>query len=691
MTAERDEPAAEERPAPGEGSDQGRRRPSRNVILGVVVVALAVAVGGTAIAQQAEPEQADGPTAGNTTTVSRRDLADTKTIDGTLELGDSIQLSAPAGGTLTAAAAEGVVLERGDIVLVVSDEPTDVERATMNQQVAAARAQLATANVGLDTVNNGASPADLASAESQLSQAQLAVQRLLDPASPADIAAARAQVAQAEESLADLTGGASNAEITAASAQVTQAQANAASTQNSRTMAWTALVNAQSAYCTHPSPPVDACLPSDIPLGAADAAALADAVKAAAEAADPDAIVGVSQGLLTADASYTSAQAAYTSALAAVQSAQDALSRLLAGPSPAAVDAAEAALAQSRDNLDRLLAGPDELEIRSAQANVAAAQARMDALAAGASGADRSQAQASVESARASLTAATTQAAAMVDGATPTIVLYGGQPIWRALSTASTPGRDVAQLETNLVALGFDAGGALKPDETFDELTAAAVSAWQESLGLEATGEVRLGAVVFVPGPVQAGALAPGVQVGGQVLPASPVLTVTAAATVIDTVAESGVTETVVPGQRVVASLPVEDRSLVALGDAVTVELPDRSEVMAEVTSIGSVPITDPTGAASYVEVMLSLSEDVSDVWTGAAVDVSIVSELAEGVLSVPVTALLALVEGGYAVETTTATGTGTTLIGVEVGMFADGFVEISGDGVTEGLEVRIP
>lgn len=684
MTAEQDD----ERPAAGAVPG----RPSRKTILTVVVVTLAVAVAGTALAQQADPEETDGTTAFNTTTVSRRDLAEVKTIDGTVELGDSIQLSAPAGGTLTAAAAEGVVLERGDIVLVVSDEPTDIERATMNQQLAAARAQVAAADAGLATVTEGASAADLASAESQLLQAQLAAERLLDPASPADIDTARAQVAQAEESLADLTGGASSAEITAASAQVTQTQANTTSTENARTMAWTALLNAQRAYCALASPPVDACLPADIPLGAADAAALAEAVKTATAAGSPAAsVVGVWQALLTADASYASAQAAHTSALAAVQSAADALDRLLAGPSPATVDAAEASVAQARENLERLLAGPDELEIGQAQANVAAAEARRDALVTGASSADRSQARASVESARASLSAATAQAASMLDGAIAAVVLYGGQPSWRALSTASAPGADIAQLETNLAALGF--AGDLRPDETFDDVTAAAVSAWQESLGLDPTGEVALGEAVFVPGPVQVQALAPGVQVGGEVMRASPVLAVTTVAAVIDIVTDSGVTETVMPGQRVVASLPAEDRSLVAAGDDVTVELPDRSEVTAEVTSIGSVPIADPTGAASYVEVTLSLSEDVSDVWTGAAVDVSIVSKLAEGVLSVPVTALLALVEGGYAVETvtTTATGTGTTLLGVEVGMFADGFVEISGDGITEGLEVRIP
>ena len=45
--------------------------------------------------------------------------------------------------------------------------------------------------------------------------------------------------------------------------------------------------------------------------------------------------------------------------------------------------------------------------------------------------------------------------------------------------------------------------------------------------------------------------------------------------------------------------------------------------------------------------------------------------------LAVPVRALLALAEGGYAVERVTATG--TELVPVELGAFADGYVQVTG------------
>ena len=48
-----------------------------------------------------------------------------------------------------------------------------------------------------------------------------------------------------------------------------------------------------------------------------------------------------------------------------------------------------------------------------------------------------------------------------VDGA-PITLFYGGTPEWRALFAGVTPGRDVAQLNRNLMALGYGAG--LSPD-----------------------------------------------------------------------------------------------------------------------------------------------------------------------------------------------------------------------------------
>ena len=57
--------------------------------------------------------------------------------------------------------------------------------------------------------------------------------------------------------------------------------------------------------------------------------------------------------------------------------------------------------------------------------------------------------------------------------------------------------------------------------------------------------------------------------------------------------------------------------------------------------------------------------------------------ETREGVLAVPVGALVALSEGGYAVQVATE-----GLVAVETGLFAKGLVEVTGDGVAEGIAV---
>ncbi len=189
---------------------------------------------------------------------------------------------------------------------------------------------------------------------------------------------------------------------------------------------------------------------------------------------------------------------------------------------------------------------------------------------------------------------------------------------------------------------------------------------------------MTLGSVLFVTGPSlvedQLAAL------GSTVNPGLPLLALTPT--------RSG--EDLLTTQRVVAELPLSDRSLLDVDSAVTLELPDGTEVSALVVDIGNVPLDGgPDGSESYVDVEIRPDEPIDEVWIGASIDVEVTAELAADALSVPVSALLALVEGGYAIEV--PDGDGTRLVGVETGMFADGFVEITGDGISEGLEVVIP
>jgi hypothetical protein len=62
---------------------------------------------------------------------------------------------------------------------------------------------------------------------------------------------------------------------------------------------------------------------------------------------------------------------------------------------------------------------------------------------------------------------------------------------------------------------------------------------------------------------------------------------------------------------------------------------------------------------------------------------VNFTAEVRRGVLAVPVGALIALREGGYALQLP-----GGKLVAAQTGMFAKGMVEVGGAGITSGLKV---
>jgi peptidoglycan hydrolase-like protein with peptidoglycan-binding domain len=250
-----------------------------------------------------------------------------------------------------------------------------------------------------------------------------------------------------------------------------------------------------------------------------------------------------------------------------------------------------------------------------------------------------------------------------VNGA-PTILLYGETPAWRTLAEG-VGGPDVEQLEANLDALGY--GDDLEIDETWDAATTAAVTAWQTDAGMAADGRVDLGEVVFEPDAVIIAGLEG--SRGGNAGPGAPVLRVTGTERVIT------------------ASLSASQRDGVEVGDTVEVELADGTLTDATVTEVDALPTTAQDGSQSYA-MRLTLDAAPADATDGPVI-LKLVRQQREDVLAVPVNALLALLEGGYAVERVTDAGT-TELVAVEVGLFADGWVEVRGE-VAAGDVVVVP
>ncbi|MDQ1697562.1 MAG: hypothetical protein QOJ03_2915, partial [Frankiaceae bacterium] len=95
----------------------------------------------------------------------------------------------------------------------------------------------------------------------------------------------------------------------------------------------------------------------------------------------------------------------------------------------------------------------------------------------------------------------------------------------------------------------------------------------------------------------------------------------------------------------------------------------------------------DGTGEAT-IDLEVALSSRRVTALDEAPVAVDIETSRADGVLNVPVDALLALAEGGYGVEI--VHGATTDIVSVEPGLFAQGRVEVAGE-IQAGDRVVVP
>lgn len=249
----------------------------------------------------------------------------------------------------------------------------------------------------------------------------------------------------------------------------------------------------------------------------------------------------------------------------------------------------------------------------------------------------------------------------------PVILLHGVLPAWRPFETGMEDGPDVRQLEENLAALGFF---DREPDEEFAWSTMNAIERWQEALALEETGRIDLGQVVFQPGDVRISSVESAV--GSQ---AGPVVMKVSSLT-----------------KRVEADLRLDDQALGVVGNKVEIQLPGGTTTAGTITDV-SVPVEKEANGEKSVVVPVGIAiDDPAAVGTlqRAAVTVGFPAEQRENVLYVPVEALIALDSETFGVEVRGPNGD-LTKIRVETGLFADGKVEISGTGITAGLDVVVP
>jgi membrane fusion protein, multidrug efflux system len=315
-------------------------------------------------------------------------------------------------------------------------------------------------------------------------------------------------------------------------------------------------------------------------------------------------------------------------------------------------------------------------------------------------------------------------------------LMYGSVPAYRTLKEGVSDGPDVAELNENLIDLGFDPYGAISDRGEFGDATAAAVRRWQGSEGLPETGKVELGRVAFAPGAQRVTAVhvslgedppggsgskgsagtepeakepsgektdskedskdSSGPKESAAKKPSGESEGKRSGEAAAAPMAVLGTTST---RQLVQLKLKASQQELAQVGEPAPVTLPNGSVVHGHLTNVGTVAESGESEKSKSgggeggseeptISVTLALDHPVAHL-DKAPVSVELVKSVRRGVLAVSAAALVATAGGGYAVE---ALKDGRRVeLAVTPGMFTDGYVQIEGRGVYAGLKITEP
>ena len=280
----------------------------------------------------------------------------------------------------------------------------------------------------------------------------------------------------------------------------------------------------------------------------------------------------------------------------------------------------------------------------------------------------------------------------------PVVLLYGSTPAYRTLS-AGASGADVADLNADLVALGYATSSQLSPmSASFGSATTTALEKLQADIGVNQNGTLALGQAVVEPTAVRVSSLS--AQLGGGTLTGQ-------------TVMQGSSTN-----RQVQVAVAASQQTDVAVGDTVTITLPNSQTTPGVISSVGTVATcpsnsgssgsssssatagTDTcssgsSGSSTTPTIIVDVTPSdpsATGTWDQAPVQVTITTASVPSALVVPVTALLARSSSSYAVEVVDPAGT-HHLVSVSLGLFddADGLVQVTGSGLAAGQKVVVP
>jgi hypothetical protein len=300
----------------------------------------------------------------------------------------------------------------------------------------------------------------------------------------------------------------------------------------------------------------------------------------------------------------------------------------------------------------------------------------------------------------------------------PVILMNGTTPAYRDLSPADTPGPDIKQLNRDLVKLGFNPDGIVVNGE-WQAATTAGVEEFQAAHHITETGTLTLGQIVFLPGPQLVGTLNATVGSGGSG-EGSNSSSNSSSSDSSNSSSNSGnpsgggsaqgIMQTSSTQLVATVDLDASKQNEAKVGEHVTVEMPNSTTVNGVISAVSPVAQsssdsgnsngnsasggnsdssnTGSSGSSSGATIPVTIRLKGHRSNTGldqAAVSVNFAQARAKNVLSVPVTALVATSGNSYAVQEANAS---RRLIPVTVGLFAAGYVQISGSGIYPGLQV---
>ena len=247
----------------------------------------------------------------------------------------------------------------------------------------------------------------------------------------------------------------------------------------------------------------------------------------------------------------------------------------------------------------------------------------------------------------------------------PVVLLCGTVPAYRALHVGDA-GQDVRQLNRNLRLRG----------DAFTTTTEKALEVLQHNKGLQVTGALDIGDVVFLPESVRIAQVT--AELGGAARPGAPVLKATS------------------DDLHVQVNLDPSQQGEVKKGDRVQITLPGNTPVSGRVEGFGRVAQTPAGPDSKPVDATIPTSISLDDPAKArgldqAPVQVDITTKGVDNALSVPVTALVGKSGGGFAVEVVRAGGR-RELMAVTLGLFdtGGGRVQVEGD-LRAGDSVVVP